>query len=88
MRIAEQIERDGNELRLNKAERLFAAHLTIGRVRSPRGRQELARALQAAAWRPPPSWRVESLTLYQSVLSSQGPRYTVLADIPLAMLAA
>lgn len=81
--IAGQIERETSSLGICSSERPFAAHLTIGRVRSPRRRQELARALQEATWRAPGPWRVETLTLYQSVLGSAGPRYTALTEIPL-----
>jgi 2'-5' RNA ligase len=82
-RIALAVEREAEALSLRKEERPFAAHVTLGRVRSPRGRQALARQLQAAVWQPPASWRVESITLYESKISSAGPCYTTLAEIPL-----
>ena len=82
-RIAEAIEREGAKISLRKEERPFSPHLTLGRVRSPRHRQQLAQQLREVAWHPPAAWQVSSLTLYQSVLSSTGPHYTVLADFPL-----
>ena len=82
-RMAEAIEHGGAALGLAKEDRPFAAHVTIGRVRSGRRRQQLARGLQDVAWQPPAPWRVTSLALYQSVLGSGGPRYTVLAELPL-----
>ena len=82
-RIAEVIEREGAARSFAKEERPFAAHVTIGRVRSPQGRQALAQALRDARWKPPEPWRVTSLTFYQSILGTPGPRYTVLADISL-----
>ena len=82
-RLAEAIERDGAALSFAKEDHPFAAHVTIGRVRASRHRQQLARCLTDTAWQPPAPWRVTSLTLYQSVLGSGGPRYTVLADVPL-----
>ena len=85
-RIAEQIECEGDALKLRREERPFAAHLTIGRLRSARGRRELARAMGQAAWTPPPSWQVHAITLYHSALSSMGPAYSVLAEIPLKPL--
>lgn len=83
-RMAEAIEREGAALSFVREDRPFAAHVTIGRVRSTSHRQQLARALLETTWQPPAPWRVTSLTLYQSVLGSGGPRYTVLADVPLA----
>ena len=71
-------------MNLPREERPFAAHLTIGRVRSPRGRADLVRAIRTVSWTPPAAWPVTALTLYQSVLSSQGPTYTALAEVALA----
>lgn len=81
--IVEEIEREAAGLQLPREERPVAAHLTIGRVRSPRRRRELAHAMQHVVWEPPPSWQVSALTLYRSALSSAGPTYSVLAEIPL-----
>lgn len=84
VRIAHQIEEEARRLSLRREERPFAAHITLGRVRSPRHRIELAQRLQHVSWQPPPPWHVTALTLYQSVLSSVESRYRVLADIPLS----
>ena len=94
LRLAAAIEREGAGLlpkedlpaprqQAGQAGRPFAAHVTLGRVRSPRHRQELTRALQAAAWTPPPACQMSALTLYQSVLGSAGPTYTALGEFPL-----
>ena len=82
-RIAEAIEREGASIPLRREERAFSPHLTLGRVRSPRGRQALVTALRDARWEPPPPWRVSLVTLYQSVLRPDGPQHTILADLPL-----
>ncbi len=82
--IAEQIEAHGVRLSLRKEERQFAAHLTLGRVRSPKHRDALAQQMRVSQWQSPSPWQVSALTLYQSVLDAGGPRYTVLADIPLS----
>jgi len=82
-RIAESLEREAAELSLRQEPRPFSAHLTLGRVRSPKRLQPLAQRLRTVSPPAPAPWRVESLTLYQSVLDSSGPRYTVLADVPL-----
>ena len=55
----------------------FSAHVTIGRVRSPRGRSELVRAMREAAWAPPAPFVVDHLTLFRSDLGSSGPTYSV-----------
>ena len=82
LRLAGAIEREGAGL-LPKAERPFAAHVTLGRVRSPKRRQALADGLRRTVWTPPPACCVETVTLYQSLLSSSGPTYTALGEFPL-----
>ena len=84
VRMAEACERETAAIPLRQEERPFVAHVTLGRVRSPRHRQPLAEILRTTAWQPPAPWRVDSLTLYQSVLGPGGPAYRVLADIPLS----
>jgi 2'-5' RNA ligase len=63
--------------------RAFHPHLTLGRVKSPINRENLARML---ATMPPVDWppfAVKELILFQSVLSPQGSKYTPLKVIPL-----
>ena len=82
-RLADAIEREGEALAFTKDDRPFSAHVTLGRVRSPKHRHALVQALQECVWKAPAPWRVTSLTLYQSVLGSDGPTYSVLEDAPL-----
>ena len=82
-RLAGLIEQEGVALGLQKEERPFAAHVTLGRLRSPRHRQALVQRLRASSWQPPHPWQAASLTLYHSVLTPAGPHYTALADLPL-----
>lgn len=93
VRLAQAIEREGQAIPLRRArpgtgpsrageERPFAAHVTLGRVRTPRNRAALTQRLHETDWQPPASWYVTALTLYQSVLSSAGSRYSVLAEVP------
>ena len=84
IRIAESIEREGQTIPLPREERPFAAHVTLGRVRSPRRREALSQRFQTLVWEPPAPFQVTALTLYRSDLSAAGPRYTALAEIPLA----
>src|SRR3989338_5448798 len=53
MRIAQAIEQEGQAISLRREERPFAAHVTLGRVRSPRRRNVLAQQLQQVRWEPP-----------------------------------
>jgi RNA 2',3'-cyclic 3'-phosphodiesterase len=62
--------------------RVFAAHLTLGRVRAPRADPRLAEALAAGGIFG--RQRVDRLALMRSQLSPRGARYTELAAAPLA----
>ncbi|MBM4288164.1 MAG: RNA 2',3'-cyclic phosphodiesterase [Deltaproteobacteria bacterium] len=55
--------------------RKFVPHLTLGRVRSSRGREDLARALQLINIPSFPDFNVHGLVLYQSILKPQGAEY-------------
>jgi len=85
--VAKQLEGGLQHLGLPGEEREFAAHVTLGRVRSPKNRAQLVEHLTAVSWTPPPPWSVERLTLFQSTLTSAGPLYAVLAHAPLGPLA-
>ena len=64
-------------------DRPFHPHLTLGRVKSPQGRERLARLLQTL---PPMQWtpfQVKEVILFRSQLSPQGSTYTPLKVIPL-----
>jgi 2'-5' RNA ligase len=78
-RIAREIEEGLSALHLPREPREFAAHLTLGRVRSPRNRAQLSHRLKELVWKPPAPFEVAHLTLFQSTLTSSGPLYTPLA---------
>jgi 2'-5' RNA ligase len=61
----------------------ISPHVTLGRVRSSRGRRVLSEALQRP-WAPPASWQVSTLRVYQSVLQAQGAKHTLLAECRLS----
>ena len=82
-RLAERIEASSQALGLRQDARAFAAHVTLGRVRTPRNRAQLSRALQDTVWQAPTPWRVDAVRLYQSLLHSVGPRYQALSDVAL-----
>jgi RNA 2',3'-cyclic 3'-phosphodiesterase len=61
--------------------RRFSAHVTLGRVRTPRSDPRLAEALAGGTYG---RQRVAHFSLVRSELSPRGARYTELAAIPLA----
>ena len=77
--IAEEIERG-----LVAADHPFAAHITLGRVRSPRNRAQLVTAAQHLTWTPPAPFVATHLTLFHSTLTPSGSIYTPLAKFPFA----
>jgi 2'-5' RNA ligase len=64
--------------------RAFHAHVTLGRVRSPRGLRVLAGALAAEAGAEYGAWRAGEAVLYRSYLRPTGSVYEVLARLPFA----
>lgn len=83
VQLADELEQGLRARGWPAEERPFSAHVTLGRVRSPRRREQLIERLRSAAWRPPPAWQVDAVRLYESVLGSAGPTYTILAEVPL-----
>lgn len=82
-RFAEGIRAQGRGIGWPEEERAFAAHVTIGRFRSPRGAAALRRALSTAAWTAPPAWTVSEVVLFESCLAAGGSRYTPRGTFPL-----
>jgi 2'-5' RNA ligase len=64
-------------------DRAYTPHLTLGRVKSPRGGRDLAGAIDAMAGATGPSLEAGEVTIFKSDLSPQGPTYTALARITL-----
>jgi len=58
--------------------RAFAPHVTLGRVKSPRGADRLVDLIAAAADRAFGTTTVEAVTLLESMLRPDGPIYTPL----------
>jgi RNA 2',3'-cyclic 3'-phosphodiesterase len=81
--LQDRIERGGERIGFPPEGRPFHPHITLGRVREghrlPAGALETLDALE-----PQPPFRAERLTLFESELTRQGPRYHVRADFPLA----
>jgi 2'-5' RNA ligase len=63
--------------------RPFTAHLTLGRVRGPARREQLARAVTEAPAEALGEMVLDRIELMQSNLSAGGARYTILQSFPL-----
>ena len=64
-------------------DRPFTAHLTIGRVRSPRGLKKLSHFLDEPKLAAPLLIDVQEVHLIQSTLSPRGPDYKTIINWPL-----
>lgn len=76
--IAKDLEEELSQIGFEKEKRPFAAHLTLGRVKSPKGRSELVSKIVALDFTPSASCRVDRVILFQSTLTSKGSIYTPL----------
>ncbi|MDI6893228.1 MAG: RNA 2',3'-cyclic phosphodiesterase [Bacillota bacterium] len=76
-RLAAAVDSQLADLGFAPESRPFSPHLTVGRVRSPRGATDLARALEQASF-PAREVAVEEIVLFQSALGRSGPVYTPL----------
>jgi 2'-5' RNA ligase len=85
--LARETDRALHLLGFPLEQRPFQAHLTIGRVKSPKGLKELGESLHdlAASQRRRegnPAWAIEEYHLIHSDLHPGGPRYTLLNRFP------
>jgi 2'-5' RNA ligase len=64
-------------------DRAYQAHLTIGRVRGPKGARDLEGILNAMTGQTGPSFEAREVTVFRSDLSPQGPTYAALARVAL-----
>ena len=76
--LARQVEHNLARLGFPKEKREFTAHLTLGRVRSPRNAQGLLTALQAAREEQFGTMAARTFELMQSELRPSGSVYAVL----------
>ena len=80
--IAQQLENELASLGFPKERRDFSSHITIGRVRSLRGKAELMERIQEVTV-PHLTQEINCLTLFQSTLTPQGAIYKILFQSPL-----
>jgi RNA 2',3'-cyclic 3'-phosphodiesterase len=83
-RLAEAVEHALAPLGFDPKGRAFSAHITLGRVRVPRGDPALTTALEVARARIFGATPIDRVVLMRSDLSPRGARYTELTAFPLA----
>lgn len=83
--IHDELDRRLLPLRFTPETRPFSAHLTLGRIKEiSAGGGRLLRAYAAEVRFPPVRWRVSGATVFESVLSPNGPTYRPLWHVPCA----
>jgi len=80
--IYEQVEKFLSRVGFRRENRPFSPHITIARVRSGRKRDEIANFLQHLIEEHFGTITVDKVRLKQSILSSLGPKYSTLLEIP------
>jgi len=81
--IASSIDEAMASLGFEKEEKKFKAHLTIGRVRSPRGIPELMQEIEKIKNQEIDSMKITEIHLVKSELLRTGPVYTTIKKFPL-----
>ena len=80
--LARDVELGMVEIGCQAEERKFSPHLTIGRVRSPRGIPDIMRAVEKLGGASFGSMEVSKISLMKSELRPAGAIYSSLAEIP------
>lgn len=80
--IYEQTEKLLHQLGFSRETRPFSPHITVARVKSGRKRDEIAAFLGHLIDESFGTFNVENVRLKQSVLSSSGPKYSTLFEVP------
>ncbi len=78
--LAARVERAAVDAGFEASDRPWAPHLTLGRVRDPRGSRQALGLVRAAAERDFGSSRVGEMTLYRSQLLPEGSKHEGLAS--------
>jgi 2'-5' RNA ligase len=80
VRLQQEIERKTAELGFSPEDRPFHPHLTLGRVRSPTGRNPLIKMLETNSQTELSSFQVDRVILFRSDLRPGGSVYTKLHE--------
>jgi 2'-5' RNA ligase len=78
-----RLEAELEPLGFPREERPFTAHLTLGRVRGPGRREQLAAALISVPVEPLGEMVLDRIEMMKSDLGREGPRYSILHSLPL-----
>lgn len=81
--LQEKVDGELKKIGFEPEERDFHPHLTLGRAKSSRGRDELIGRMEKYQEEEFGNIRVERIVLLQSVLKPSGPVYTLLREIKL-----
>ena len=76
--IADDVEKELSKQGFEKEKRPFRAHLTLGRIRSPKKRKNIVLKIMALKFTPSAACAIDKITLFQSELTPQGSIYTPL----------
>ena len=82
--IARALEEKLPEIGITKEDRPFSSHITLGRTRSSKNRNNLAELLESLKEKLPEAtaeMKVEKITLFKSTLTPKGPIYEVLKEV-------
>ncbi len=81
--LSERVEENLSYLGFAKEKREFSAHLTIGRVRSPKGTRELVKKIEELENSDVGEFSVDKVLVMESQLSSKGPTYRIIEEMDL-----
>lgn len=82
--LQQTIETALKRMGFKSEKRPFAPHLTLGRLKSPRGKETARRALQDLKSADCGSYEVDRICLFKSDLKPSGAVYTILNSFPLS----
>ncbi len=79
--LARRVENELAEAGFPREDRPFSAHITLGRVRSPRGVEELRAGIESLKDEVVGTARAEGAAVMKSELRREGSVYTAIADL-------
>jgi len=81
--LQKEVESSLKKIGFESEDRPFHPHLTLGRVKSNHGRQELVRCVEKYREEELGTFQVEKMVLFKSDLTPTGPIYTSLREVRL-----